>query len=74
MEPFSKLRQQAESAFSKTQTQASARQRVFDELDSVAAARQEKSARLREARLARDVSAAAEAPAPTEPKKTQRHR
>lgn len=53
-EAYSKSRQQAENAFSKVQTQATARQRVLDEIETVAAERQAKNARLREARLAKE--------------------
>lgn len=72
---FSKSRLQAESAFSKTQTQAIARNRAFEELDSIAAARQEKNARLREARLAKEQQeeiAANTFAAPARPAKTTR--
>jgi len=72
---FSKSRQQAESAFSKTQTQAIARSRAFEELDSIAVARQEKNARLREARLAKELQEETTAntfAAPARPARTTR--
>lgn len=62
-EKHSKSRQQAETAFSKTQSQFLARERALEEIDTIAVARDEKTQRLREARLARekqgDTSAAA---------------
>jgi hypothetical protein len=56
----SKSRDQAESAFGKTQTQFLARNRTISEIDAVAIARDAKTARLRELRLEKE---AAEAPA-----------
>ncbi len=53
-EQYSKSRQQAEIAFGKTQSQFFARGQAFEELDSITAARNEKTARLREARLAKE--------------------
>lgn len=53
-ENHSKPRQQAEIAFGKTQSQFFARERAFEELDSIVVARDEKTLRLREARLARE--------------------
>ncbi|WP_370677849.1 hypothetical protein [Pleomorphomonas sp. PLEO] len=53
-EQYSKPRQQAEIAFGKTQSQFFARGRAFEELDSIAVARNEKTTRLREARLAKE--------------------
>jgi hypothetical protein len=53
-EHYSKSRQQAEIAFGKTQSQFFARGQAFEELDSITAARNEKTARLREARLAKE--------------------
>lgn len=50
----SKPRQQAEIAFAKAQSQFLARERPAEELDA-ARARNEKTLRLREARLARDL-------------------
>ncbi|MBP0583044.1 hypothetical protein J8I29_27205 [Labrys sp. LIt4] len=52
-ESYSKPRQQAEIAFGKTQSQSFARKRAFEELNSIVVARDEKTSRLREARLAR---------------------
>jgi hypothetical protein len=51
---YSKTRQQAEIAFGKTQSQSIARERAYDELDSIVVARDEKTRRLREARLAKE--------------------
>jgi hypothetical protein len=53
-ENHSKPRQLAELAFSKTQSQFLARERVQEEIDTVAAARDEKTIRLREARFAKE--------------------
>ena len=60
-------RDQAESMFSKTQTQALSLGRIISEQDAVSRARDEKTARLRELRLekeAADQLAVAIAPAP----------
>lgn len=54
-ETHSKSRQQAELAFSKAQTQFTVRTRVVEEMDSIAQARDEKTLRLREARLAKEL-------------------
>ncbi|CAH0339136.1 hypothetical protein [Rhizobium sp. CECT 9324] len=54
-ENFSKPRQQAEIAFGKTQSQFFARERAFEELDTIVSAREEKTLRLREARLAKEL-------------------
>jgi len=62
----SKSRDQAESAFGKTQTQFLARSRTISEIDAVAIARDAKTARLRELRLEKE---AAEAPAAADSKK-----
>ena len=62
-----KPRDQAESAFSKTQTQSLSLGRIVSEQDAVSRAREEKTARLRELRLekeAADQLATAIAPAP----------
>jgi hypothetical protein len=59
-------RDQAESAFSKTQTQFLALNRIISEHDAASQAREAKTARLKEMRLqkeAEDVAAAAETPA-----------
>lgn len=55
-ETFSKSRLQAEAAFSKTQTRTAVQSRVLDERDAAEAARAEKTARLREARLAKEAA------------------
>ena len=54
-ENYSKLRQQAESAFGKTQSQLFERQRAIEDLNSIEIARNEKTRRLREARLAKEL-------------------
>jgi hypothetical protein len=51
-ERHSKARQTAEKAFDKTKAPAAAGDRAREELDTVVKARQEKTSRLREARLA----------------------
>lgn len=53
-EHLTKSRQTAEIAFAKTQSQFLARSRAVDEQDAIASARDEKTSRLREARLARE--------------------
>ncbi|MBM3603353.1 MAG: hypothetical protein FJX25_01045 [Alphaproteobacteria bacterium] len=53
-ESYSRRRQEAEIAFGKTQSPRTARDRAFDEIDAIKAADEEKTLRLREARLARD--------------------
>ena len=60
-------RDQADTAFSKTQTQSLSLGRIVSEQDAVSRAREEKTARLRELRLAKEAAdqlAAATAPAP----------
>jgi hypothetical protein len=60
-----KSRDQAESSFSRTQTQFLARTRVVSEQDAVSQSRDEKTARLRELRLQKEAEeelAAAKAP------------
>lgn len=52
----SKSRQQAEIAFSKAQSQLLARQRAVEERDPIVLAHAEKTLRLREARLARELN------------------
>jgi hypothetical protein len=52
----SKSREQAESAFGKTQSQFLARNRIISEHDAVVQARDEKTARLRELRMAKEAS------------------
>ncbi|MEK1891021.1 MAG: hypothetical protein AAAB35_26350 [Phyllobacterium sp.] len=49
-----KSRQQAELAFGKVQSQFLARERAFEELNSAVQARDEKTLRLRQARLAKE--------------------
>ena len=51
---LSKSRQVAEVAFAKTQSQALARSRALEEHDSIASSRDEKTNRLREARLTKE--------------------
>ena len=51
----SKSRKQAEIAFGATQSQFFARGKAVDELNSIASARDEKTVRLREARLAKEL-------------------
>lgn len=53
----SKSREQAEAAFGKTQTESLARNRTMSEIEAVAAARDEKTARLRELRKAKEAIA-----------------
>ena len=60
-ETFSKPRQQAEIAFGKAQSQYRSRDRVLDEVTATATAHEEKTKRLREARLAREEQARASA-------------
>lgn len=50
----SKAREHAESAFGKTQSQFLARSRVVSEQDAVVQARDEKTIRLRELRMAKE--------------------
>lgn len=50
----SKSRQQAEIAFGNAQTQFFARNSAVDELDSIVRSREEKTLRLRDARLAKE--------------------
>jgi len=54
MTQHSKSRQQAESAFTKVQSQFLARTRAIEELDTMAKARRDKTARLKNARLAKE--------------------
>jgi hypothetical protein len=62
-ENFSKSRQQAEAAFGRTQSDFFARGRAVEELDSIVEAREAKTSRLREARLAKEAQAHAATPA-----------
>jgi len=52
---FSKSRQKAEIAFGDTQSQFFARNNAVDELDFLTRSREEKTVRLREARLAKEL-------------------
>lgn len=52
----SKSRQKAEIAFANAQSQFFARNSAVEELDSLVLAREEKTRRLREARLARELN------------------
>lgn len=54
-ETHSKSRQTADIAFGKAKSQFDARERVFAEIDSMVGAREEKTLRLREARLAKEL-------------------
>lgn len=62
-ETHSTKRQQAEIAFGNTQTQFFARSHAVEELDSIVQAREAKTMRLREARLAKEAEAFAAASA-----------
>ena len=67
-----KSRDQAESSFSKTQTQFLALNRIISEQDAASQARDAKTARLRELRLekeADEMAAAQAAPSPKRPGK-----
>jgi hypothetical protein len=59
-----KSRDQAESFFSKTQTQSMALNRIISEHDAVSQAREAKTARLRELRLEKEADELRAAPAP----------
>lgn len=56
MDNISKSRERAEAAFGKVQSEFTSRSRVLDEHDAVVQARDEKTARLRELRLAKEAS------------------
>ena len=58
-----KSRDQAETFFSKTQTQSMALNRIISEHDAVSQAREEKTARLRELRLEKEAEELATATA-----------
>jgi hypothetical protein len=62
-ENSTKTRDQAETAFSRTQTQFMARNRTISEIDDVAAEREAKTLRLRQLRLEREASAPVKLPA-----------
>lgn len=72
-EQYSKPRQQAEIAFGKAQSQFFARGQAFEELDSITAARNEKTQRLREARLAKEAQDSIASPAKPAPKRVSRY-
>jgi hypothetical protein len=55
-ETLSKSRERAESAFGKTQSQFMARSRILSEDDAIVQARDEKTLRLRELRMAKEAS------------------
>jgi len=61
-ENSTKAREQAESAFSRTQTQFLARSRTISEIDEVAMEREEKTRRLRELRLEKEAAMPPKAP------------
>jgi hypothetical protein len=71
-ETYSKPRQQAEIAFGKAQSQFLSRDRAHEELDAVVVARDEKTQRLREARLAKEEEARALVAAPQAPKRPRK--
>jgi hypothetical protein len=68
-ENSTKARDQAETAFSRTQTQFMARNRTISEIDAVAAERDAKTQRLRELRLEKEAAATAKAAAAEKPAK-----
>lgn len=59
---YSKSRQQAETAFGNLQTEFFAKNNAVEELESVAQARDAKTLRLREARLAKEEASRMSAP------------
>ena len=63
MTQHSKSRQQAESAFTKVQSPFLARNRAFEELDAIAKTREDKTTRLKNARLAKEADDLARATA-----------
>jgi hypothetical protein len=69
---FSKSRQQAENAFNKAQSQLFARARAAEELASLACAREEKTLRLRQARLAQETQLRATAGATLVPRRAKK--
>lgn len=71
-EKHSKPRQQAETAFGKEQSQFLARGRAYEELDAITAARGEKTQRLREARLAKELRESLATAAKSPAKRTKR--
>lgn len=60
-ERWSKSREQAETAFGKTQSQSLARNRVISEQDAATQARDEKTLRLRRLRIEKEAEAEAAA-------------
>jgi hypothetical protein len=68
-ENSTKTRDQAESAFSRTQTQFMARNRTIAEIDDVAAQREAKTLRLRELRLEKEANTPVKVPARRKPTK-----
>ncbi|NTH49258.1 hypothetical protein G6K98_31975 [Agrobacterium rhizogenes] len=68
---FSKSRQQAEVAFGNAQLQFFARNSAVEELDSLVRSRDEKTIRLREARLAKEAQSRAAATAALLAKRTK---
>ncbi|WP_320201289.1 hypothetical protein RMR16_000570 [Agrobacterium sp. rho-13.3] len=68
----SKSRKQAEIAFGATQTQFFARGHAVDELNSITQAREEKTIRLREARLAKELEDSKKPPAIAPPKRVKK--
>ena len=62
-ENSTKARDQAETAFSRTQTQFMARSRTISEIDAAAAERDAKTLRLRELRLEKEAAGNAKAAA-----------
>ena len=63
-ENSSKTREQAESAFNRTQTQSMARNRTISEIDDVVAEREAKTFRLRQLRLEREANTPVKLAAP----------
>lgn len=70
-ETHSKSRQQAEIAFGATQSQFFAKSHAAEELISIAQAREEKTLRLREARLAKELQDSLLHAAKPAPKRTK---
>ena len=54
MTQYSKPREQAERAFTKEQSQLMSRNRAIEDLDTIAEAREEKTSRLKNARLTKE--------------------
>lgn len=71
-ETLSKPRQTADIAFGKAQSQFIARERAFEEIHSIVAERDEKTLRLREARLAKERLDQATPPAKSPSKRTRK--